>query len=129
MYTASMQYICIDKYIICKRSDRTELRRVQNWSIPFGHLKAHMTIKTQAEPAFGSFLVEIERLMAEQERFTTCSQSYIVECEMMDKVQEIYLYYAKHQGQTPPTPSLFLMTTAEMTVYEPPVEEAIYLCV
>ena len=88
-----------------------------------------MTIKTQNEPAFTSFLADLERLISEQENFTAKVLSYNCECELLDKVQEIYRYYAKHQGQTSPIPSLFLMTTAEMTVYEPPVEEAIYLCV
>ena len=67
-------------------SDRTKLKTLQSWSMPFGNLKAHMTIKTREFPHYQAFLEDIEQNQRQQSKFANIVVEYLVDCDRVDKV-------------------------------------------
>ena len=67
-------------------SDRTKLKTLQSWSMPFGNLKAHMTIKANELPHYQAFLEEIEHYQRQQSKFANILMEYLVDCDRVDQV-------------------------------------------
>ena len=89
--------LCAMMFLEALNLNRVEIKKLQNWQMPFATLKAHMTVKTQSEPAYKQFLKEIEAVVKEQEAFITDVQMCICVSESLPKTEErAFSRYMQH---------------------------------
>ena len=67
-------------------SDRTKLKHLQSWDMPYCHLKAHMSVKVNDSPQYQAFLDEIETHVIQKDNFTENVFAFLCDCDTVDQV-------------------------------------------
>ena len=66
------------------------MKKLQNWSMPFANIKAHMQVRAQKSPAFEEFVDELENLSTKQEQFIGAVLKKVSEVEVLDPIQDFF---------------------------------------
>jgi len=90
------QHTRLPSHIVAARvRDRSEVKKVQAWQIPFANVRAHMHVKASTDPNYKTFLDEMTHAMQVAADFVTTSVAKTVECNALDSVQVVFLVKLK----------------------------------
>ena len=87
-------------------SDRTKLKHLQSWDMPYCHLKAHMSVKVNDSPQYQAFLDEIETHVIQKDNFTENVFAFLCDCDTVDQVSVGFIVCATFIFSTTSCPLL-----------------------